>query len=44
MLAVLFVAIGYFISPLVYDPNFTSVGHTTALTLGLGLLGLSRRP
>jgi hypothetical protein len=39
----LIAAIGYFVSPLVYDPNFTSVGHTTALTLGLGLALVAHR-
>jgi hypothetical protein len=39
----LIVAIGYFVSPLVYDPNFTSVGHTTALLLGLGLALIAHR-
>jgi hypothetical protein len=33
----LIMTLGYFVSPLLYDPNPTSVGHTTALTLGLGV-------
>jgi hypothetical protein len=37
------VVLVYFVSPLLFDPNFTSVGHTTALAIGFGLALLAAR-